>query len=81
MGTRVLAEGQTSNEKHEFLKVTALQTSVINYEKVIGDLKTYGDSKIIGLTLELGISVNLGIIKNLHVQSGQIVGNLINFPK
>jgi hypothetical protein len=80
-GTRVLPEGSTSHEKHEFLRVTALQKSVINYEKVVTDLKTYGDSKVVGLTLELGLSVNLGVVKNVHVQSGEVLGNLINLPK
>ena len=80
-GTKVIAEGQTSHPDHEFLIVTATAKSVINYEAVDIEFPTYADDVVEGLTLEAGMSVNLGVIKNIEVQSGNVIGNLINRPK
>tara|TARA_R110000803_G_scaffold97804_3_gene165911 strand:- start:362 stop:661 length:300 start_codon:yes stop_codon:yes gene_type:complete len=79
-GHKVLLAGETSNDLHEFVAVTAIEDSVISYNKSVVEFETYGDNSVSSLEIKTGMTLILGSIKNVNVVSGKIFANLLTRP-
>tara|TARA_R110000822_G_scaffold33849_1_gene96142 strand:- start:136 stop:441 length:306 start_codon:yes stop_codon:yes gene_type:complete len=79
-GHKVFTTGQTSSAAHEFLAITAIEDSVVSYDKADVQFQTYGDDSVTSLSITAGMVLVLGVIKNINVVSGKVLANLITRP-
>ena len=79
-GHKIFVVGETSNPDHNFLCITAIEDSIISYDKAEVAFDTFGDSSVTNLELKAGVILIVGAVKNIAVTGGKIFANLLTRP-